>query len=115
MNEIGGAGLGYSTQVGNELVFSHANTIINDFECFLIRIKLNLNLKLSLTTQKFRFFNGEKPDFIKCVGGITDEFPQEDFFLGIEGVNDNIHQSRMSRNVPANFGLELVGLFLGQG
>ena len=115
LNEVGGARFGYSTQVGNELVFSHSNTIINDFECFLIGIKLNLNLELSLTTQKFRFFNGEKPDFIKCVGGITDEFPQEDFFLSIEGVNDNIHQSRMSRNVPANFGLELVGLFLGQG
>ncbi len=115
MNEIGGSGLGYSTQVGDELVFSHADTIINDFECFLIGIKLDLNLELGFTAQNTRFLDGEKPDFIEGVGGITDEFPQEDFFLGIEGVNNNIHQSRMSRNVPANFGLELVGLFFGQG
>ena len=41
--EVGGSGLGNSTQIGNELVFSHTDTIIDNFENMLIRIELYLD------------------------------------------------------------------------
>jgi hypothetical protein len=31
-------------------------------------------------------------DFVKCVWGIGDKFPEEDLFVGVEGVDDESHK-----------------------
>jgi len=41
-------------------------------------------------------------DFIEGIGGVGDEFSKEDFFVGVEGVDDQGHQL-------GDFGLEGEG------
>lgn len=41
--EISGSRLSYSTKIINKLVFSHSDTIINDFQNMLVFIKLNFD------------------------------------------------------------------------
>lgn len=33
------------------------------------------------------------PNLVQCVGGIGDELSEEDFLLGVEGVDDDVHES----------------------
>lgn len=89
--EISSTGLGYSTQIGDEFVFGHTDAVIDNFQDLLIGIKLHFNFELSFTAQNFWFLDGQKPDFIEGVWGVTDEFPEEDLFLCVEGVDDDIH------------------------
>ena len=35
---------------------------------------------------------GAGPDLVEGVGGVGDEFPEEDFLVGVEGVDDESHQ-----------------------
>ncbi len=40
-------------------------------------------------------------NLVESIGSVRDELAQENFLLGVERVDDNVHQ-------PANFGLELL-------
>ena len=73
----------------------------------LIGIKLDLDFEFSLASQDFRLFDGEETYFIEGVWGVADQLSEKDLFLGVERVDDDIHQSRISKCVPADFSLEL--------
>lgn len=112
--EICGSWLGYSTKVVDQLVFSHSDTIVDNFKHMLVLIELYLDFEFSLASKYFWVFDGQEAYFIKCIWGVTDDLSKEDFFLGVKGVDDDIHQSRMSGNVPADFSDELELFFLSE-
>lgn len=80
----------------------------------LVSIELDFDFKFSLASEDFGFLDGKEPDFIKGVWSVADKFPEEDLFLGVERVDNDIHQSRSSRKVPSDFGLELELFFIRQ-
>lgn len=91
--EFGGPWRGDSTKITYELIFGHTNPIINDFNDFAIFIVLYFDLQFRLISEIPFLFISYESNFIKSIWSIRDQFSKEDFFLGIERVNDDIHQS----------------------
>lgn len=63
----------------------------------LVGIELDFDFEFSLASEDLWLFDGQEPDFIEGVWSVADEFSEEDLFLGVERVDNDIHQSRLSR------------------
>jgi len=64
-------------------------------------VVLNLNLQILVFTQVILILDREESRFFESILSVGDELPQEHLFVGVQTVNDDIHQ-------PTDFLLELV-------
>ena len=94
---------GYRSQITDELVLCHTDSIIDDFDYFSVFIILNFDLEFCLISQDIFIVVSKKSEFIESVRGIRDELSQEDFFLCVKRVDDDIHESEWSeRYLPTS-------------
>lgn len=77
----------------NEVILSHTDTIIDDFHDFAIGVVLYLDLKFRLISEDIGIGDCQEAYLVERIRGVRDEFSEENFFLGVEGVDDDVHQS----------------------
>ena len=85
-----GARFGDGAQVFNHFFTAHADAIVGDGDGFSRRIAGNANLQIAIVFQQSGIVQSLKTQFIGGVGGIGNQFTQEDFFVGIQRVNHQL-------------------------
>jgi len=54
---------------------------------------LYLDLKFRLISEDVGIGDCQEAYLVERIRGVRDEFSEENFFLGVEGVDDDVHQS----------------------
>merc|ERR1719225_2006799 len=91
-----GPGLGDGPEVVDHVSLGHANTGVNDGEGIGIRVRDDLDEEFLLVVQLAGISEGLVPDLVQGIGGVGDQFSEENFFVGVEGVDDQAHQLGIS-------------------
>ena len=59
----------------------------------MIVVEIDLNFQLLLVTKVLWVLNGDKAELVKGIRRVGDKLTNENFFVLIQRVNDDIHQS----------------------
>ena len=113
--EVSSTRLSNGTKILNKLLFSHPNTGIPHLNILFILINLNPNLKILSLTQGIWVSKRYEPNLIKRIRGIRYDLSEEDFFLGIQWVDQNIHESIIKQTNtwwPQWWTKRFMGLFI---
>lgn len=88
--EFFGAGLGDGSEVFDEVVFGHADACVGDGDGVVFLVGGDADLEGECGVEDV--FVGElfEAQFFKGVGCVGDEFPDEDFLVAVEGVDDDV-------------------------
>lgn len=73
---------------------------------------MDLDLQLGLFAKQIGISDGQEAYLVQRVGSIRDQFSQENFFLCVERVDDDIHESRSEGGVPADLSHKGNSLYL---
>merc|ERR1712126_166236 len=87
-----GARLGDGAEIVDEIGFGHADTSVDDGQRLGLRVGDDLDLKVLARVQARRVSEGLIADFVESIGGVGDQLSKENFFVGIEGVDDEGHK-----------------------
>lgn len=87
-----GAWLGDGSEVGDELLFGHADTSVSEGEGVGGFVGDNLDFEVGFIVGDVWVSEGFVSDFVEGIWGVGDEFSEENFFVGVEGVDDETHQ-----------------------
>jgi len=97
--------VGDGADVLHQLGLGHADAVVGDGESFRVLVSLDADFKGRVVGLGV---GGGYPQLVQRVRGVGDEFAQEDFALGVQGVDEDIEQL-------LDFGLEFVGSLCGHG
>merc|ERR1711878_107506 len=87
-----GAGLGDGAEVVDHVGLGHADTGVDDCERLGVAVRDNLDEQLILSLKLAGVSERLIPDLIQSIGGIGDQLPEENFFVGVECVDDQTHK-----------------------
>ena len=104
LHEGAGAGAGDGADVLLHLGDRHADAVVADGEGAGPLVGDDLDLPVAVPLQKRFAGVGFEADLVDGVGGVGDQFPQEDVLVGVEGMDDEVEQL-------LDLGLELFGGF----
>lgn len=80
----------------DEVFFVHADAGIRDGESLVSFVKFEVNARrvdaIADKSLVFLIGDGKVAQFVERVGGIGDEFAEEDFWVGVERMNDQLEQ-----------------------
>ena len=96
------AGVGDGSQVGLEFMAGHADAGIGEGQGVLFLIQIDIDLERHVAVKDIACGEALMPEFFQGIGGIGDQFADEDIPFGIEGVDNDIEEF-------LGFGLEFVG------
>jgi len=91
-HESFGAGLGDGSEIVDEIGFGHADTRVDEGKRFVFDIGDDLDFQI-LAGIQLRWI-GERliADFVEGIGGVGDQLSKENFFVGVESVDDEGHK-----------------------
>jgi hypothetical protein len=81
-----GTRLGDRSKVVNQVGLGHTNTSITDRESLVLLVRGDTDEKLLACVEDRGIGQRRVSDFIEGIGGVGDEFSQEDLLVGVEGV-----------------------------
>jgi hypothetical protein len=89
-----GSGLGNGTQVVDKFLLGHTNTSILDGKSTvnLVRNDSDSEVWFEIESAAVWISDRDVSDLVQSVGSVRDQFSQEDFFIGVEGIDDETHQ-----------------------
>jgi hypothetical protein len=91
-HESFGSWLGDGSEVGNELLLGHTDTSVSKCESVGGFIGDDLDFEVGLVVSDVWVSEWSVSDFVEGVWGIRDEFSKENFFVGVESVDDETHE-----------------------
>src|SRR5688572_13151140 len=88
-------------EILHQITMRHANSSVSEGDrarCFV-----GLDTDFQWQVRLINLFPGglQEPEFLKCIRGIGNQFANENLFIGVERVNDNVQQL-------LNFGLKMM-------
>jgi hypothetical protein len=92
LHEPSGSGFGNSTKVVDEISFSHTNSTILNGKSVVSLIWDDLDVKVWLSLELLWLGDRVVSNLIKSIGGVRNKLSQENFFVGVESVDDQRHQ-----------------------
>ena len=87
------AGLGDGTQVLLHVGAVHADAVVGNGQRPLLLIGGNGDLKIAPVEADVVVGQGGVGQLVDGVGGVGDDLPEEDFLVGVDGVDHHIHQT----------------------
>ena len=87
-----GAGMGDGAQIALELLGGHANAVIRDGNGAGVFIKRDANSQVALVELDTRVLQALKVELVDGVTRIRDKLAQEDFLIGVDGVDHEVEQ-----------------------
>lgn len=79
----------------------------------MVFIDLNSNFHSGRISQGRGIGQRQISYLIQGIRGIRNHFPEEYLFLSVEGVDENVHESKIKGKLPLIIGVEYVGLGFG--
>merc|ERR1712032_1717729 len=92
LHERLGAGLGDGAEVIHQLVLGHANSRILDGQGGVGLVGDDLDVEVWLRLDLLGIGDRLVADLVQSIGGVGNQFSQEDFLVGVERVDDQAHQ-----------------------
>ena len=92
LHETSGSRFGNGTKVVNEITFGHTNTTILNGKSVVSFIWDDLDSKIWLSLELLWLSDGVVSDLVKSIRGVGNKLSQENFFVGVESVDDQRHQ-----------------------
>ena len=105
LQEVGGTGLGDGAQVRDGVLTAQADAVVFDGEGLGLLVKADANLQLGAAFEQLRLGQRLEAQLVGGVGGVGDQLAQEDFLVGIQGMDHQVQQL-------LHLGLEAQGFFL---
>ena len=87
-----GAGMGDGAQIALELLGGHANAVIRDGNGAGVFIKRDANSQVALVELDARVLQALKVELVDGVARVRDKLAQEDFLIGVDGVDHEVEQ-----------------------
>ena len=87
-----GAGMGDGAQIALELLGGHANAVIRDGNGAGVFIKGDANSQVALVELDARVLQALKVELVDGVARVRDKLAQEDFLIGVDGVDHEVEQ-----------------------
>merc|ERR1719329_145077 len=92
LHESLGARLGNGSKIVDELILCHANTRILNGQCGIGLVRNDLDVEVWLRLDLLRLGDRLVSNLVKGIRSVGDQLTEEDFLVGVEGVNDQAHQ-----------------------
>jgi len=86
------SGLGDGTEVVDEVGLSHADARVNDGDGLALLVGDDLDEELLLGVELGGIGEALISDLVQGIGAVGNQLAEEDFFVGVEGVDDEGHQ-----------------------
>ncbi|EKD98063.1 MAG: hypothetical protein ACD_23C00603G0002 [uncultured bacterium] len=103
-HEVLGAALGDGAKVVDGLLRAHTDAVVGDGEGFGGGVKAHAHFQVGRVFVQGVVVQRLEAQLVAGVGGVGDQFAQEDFLVGIQRMGDKVQQL-------GHFGLERQGLF----
>ena len=87
-----GAGMGDGAQVALELLGGHADPVIRNSDGAGVLIKGDTNGQVALVELDARILQALKVELVDGVARVGDKLAQEDFLIGVDGVDHEVEQ-----------------------
>ena len=87
-----GAALGDGAEVVDDGLPAHADAVVGDGQGAGGFVGGNADLPIAVSFQKILIRQRFEAHLVDRVGGVADQLSQEDFLLGVEGVDDQVEQ-----------------------
>ena len=87
-----GAGMGDGAQIALELLGGHANAIVRNGDGTGVFIKGDVNSQVALVELNARILQALKVKLVDGVTRVRDKLAQEDFLIGVDGVDHEVEQ-----------------------
>ena len=87
-----GAGMSDGAQIALELLDGHANAVIRDGNGAGVLIKGDANGQVALVDLDARILQTLKVELVDGVARVRDKLAQEDFLIGVDGVDHEVEQ-----------------------
>ena len=104
-HEVARATFGNRTQVVDGFLLRHADAVVADGQGFGAGVKAHAHLEFGVGFVQTGIVERFETQFVAGVGGVGNQFAQENFGVGIERMRDELEEL-------GDFGLEGMGLFL---
>lgn len=91
--EIGGARAGDGAEVVDQVLPVHADTVVHDRQGARRGVGEDADGELPVARREFRLRYGGVAQPIAGVGGVRDQLAQEDLFIAVQGMDDNIEKA----------------------
>lgn len=79
-------GLGDRTEVVDHVGLGHTNTRINDSENLVLLVGDDTDVEVLASVEDRRVGEGRVADLVEGIGGVRDDFPEEDLLVRVECV-----------------------------
>ena len=104
LEESAGPGAGDGPEVGGDLLAGHADAVVSYRDRARVAIERDVDLQIAVALVETVVGQGLETELVRGVGGIGDQFPEEDLLVAVKRVDHQIQQ------LP-DLGLEFVRLF----
>ncbi len=91
-NELGGTGLGDGADIGDHLLFVHANAIVANDDGFGLGVHFDLDLQQVIVVVQLLVGERLEAQFVTGIRGVRDEFSQKDLLVRVQGVDHQVKQ-----------------------
>jgi hypothetical protein len=81
-----GSRLGNGTKVVDHVSFGHADTGIPEAEELILLVGADSDVKFLFSLESGGVSQGRVADFVESIGTVGNQFPKEDFLVGVEGI-----------------------------
>lgn len=76
----------------DDLVAVHTNAVIGDSQGTVLFIKRDAHAQLSVAFVQIRVRQGAEAQLVRRIGGVGNQLTQEDFFVGIQGMDHQVQK-----------------------
>ena len=104
LEESASPGAGDGPEVGGDLLAGHADAVVPHRDGARVVVERDADLQIAVALVETVVGQGLEPELVRGVGGVGDQFPEEDLLVAVERVDHQIQQ------LP-DLGLEFVRLF----
>ena len=84
LKEVGGSGLCNGTEIFDEFVPGHADTVVYQSNGLCGVIVLNADLEVRVLLQQLGSGKRFEPKPVRCIRGVRYQFPQEYFLVAVQ-------------------------------
>ena len=92
LHEVGSAGLGDGTQVGDDVFAAHADAVVLEGHGTGVLVEAQANLQVGVAFEQLWLGQGLETQLVGGVGGVGDQFTQEDLLVRIQGMDHEVQQ-----------------------
>ena len=92
LQELSGAGLRYRTQIVDQLIPRHADSVIDNRQLAIFLVNLNTNPKLGIIAEKIRIRQRFKSQSVGGIRRIGDQLTQKNLFVAVQGMDHQLQE-----------------------